>query len=160
MDRDTFFTGGEWVAPAGSTTLPVISPATEEVVATVPDATVADVDRAVAAARDAFDRGPWPRMSPEERADVLAAISAALQARSDEIARTITTEMGSPMSFSLFGQALATTMLLDYYVGVARDYPFEEHRTGAISSSLVRSEPVGVVGAIVPWNIPLLCAMA
>jgi aldehyde dehydrogenase (NAD+) len=160
VDRETFFIGGEWVEPAGTGTLPVISPATEEVIATVPDATVADVDRAVSAARDAFDRGPWPRMTPAERADVMAAMSLALQARSEEIARTITEEMGSPISFSIFAQALATTMVLDYYVGLARDYPFEERRAGAISSSLIRREAVGVVGAIVPWNIPLLCAMA
>jgi betaine-aldehyde dehydrogenase len=160
MDRDTFFIGGEWVPPAGTGTLPVVSPTTEAVIATVPDAMLADVDRAVAAARQAFDEGPWPRMTPAERADVMAVMSGALQARTDEIAHLITSEMGSPISFSTFGQALATTMLLDYYTALTREFTFEEQRDGAISSSIVRREAVGVVGAIVPWNIPLLCAMA
>lgn len=159
MNRDTFFIGGEWVEPTGTGRLPVISPATEDLIATVPDATVADLDRAVASARDAFDRGPWPRMSPAERADVLTAMSSALQARHDEIARLVTEEMGSPISFSIFAQSLATTMVLDYYAALARDYQFDEMRAGTISSSLVVREPVGVVGAIVPWNMPLLCAV-
>ena len=81
MNRDKFFIGGEWVAPAGNDTLAVISPSTEEVIAKVPDATTADVDRAVAAAREAFDNGPWPLMAPAERADVMAEISQAIQAR-------------------------------------------------------------------------------
>src|SRR5512143_2597622 len=89
VNRDKFFIGGDWVEPAGTDTLAVISPHTEEVIAKVPEATTADVDRAVAAAREAFDRGPWPQMSPAERADVIAAISAGIQARYEEMARTI-----------------------------------------------------------------------
>ncbi len=105
MDKDTFFIGGEWVAPAGTATLSVISPMSEAVIASVPDASLADVDRAVAAARHAFDRVPWAQMAPGERADVMAAMSSALQARNDEIANLITEEMGSPISFSMFAQA-------------------------------------------------------
>jgi aldehyde dehydrogenase (NAD+) len=94
VNRDKFFIGGEWVAPAGNDTLAVISPSTEEVIAKVPDATTADVDRAVAAARNAYDTGPWPLMSPAERADVMAEISQAIQARYEEMARIISEEMG------------------------------------------------------------------
>ena len=159
MNRDKFFIGGDWVDPAGTDTLAVISPATEEVIAKVPDATTADVDRAVAAAREAFDRGPWPQMSPGERADIMAALSGILQGRYEEIARTISEEMGSPISFSVMGQVFAATMVLDYYTGLAREYAFEERRQGVLGPTLVRREPVGVVGAIVPWNVPLFVTM-
>ena len=100
MNRDKFFIGGDWVDPASSDQLAVISPHTEEVIAKVPEATTADVDRAVAAAREAFDNGPWPQMSPAERADVIAAISAGIQARYEEMARTISEEMGSPITWA------------------------------------------------------------
>jgi betaine-aldehyde dehydrogenase len=155
VNRDKFFIGGDWVDPAGTDTLAVISPHTEEVIAKVPEATTADVDRAVAAARQAFDHGPWPHMSPTERADVIAAISAGIQARYEEMARTISEEMGSPIAWAIMGQVFASTMVLDYYAGLAREYPFEERRPGILGPTLVRREAVGVVGAIVPWNVPL-----
>ncbi len=159
MNRDKFFIGGDWVDPAGNDTLAVISPATEEVIAKVPDATTTDVDRAVAAARQAVDSGPWPQMSPAERADVMAVISGLLQARYEEIAQTISEEMGSPISFSVMGQVFAATMVLDYYTGLAREFAFEERRPGILGPTLVRREPVGVVGAIIPWNVPLFVTM-
>jgi aldehyde dehydrogenase (NAD+) len=155
VNRDKFFIGGDWVDPASSDQLAVISPHTEEVIAKVPEATTADVDRAVAAARQAFDHGPWPQMSAPERADVIAAISAGIQARYEEMARTISEEMGSPIAWAIMGQVFAATMVLDYYAGLAREYPFEERRPGILGPTLVRREPVGVVGAIVPWNVPL-----
>ena len=159
VNRDKFFIGGDWVDPAGTDTLAVISPATEEVIAKVPDATTADVDRAVAAAREAFDSGPWPQMAPAERADIMATLSGLLQASYEEIAQTISEEMGSPISFSVMGQVFAATMVLDYYTGLAREYAFEERRAGVLGPTLVRREPVGVVGAIVPWNVPLFVTM-
>jgi len=155
VNQDKFFIGGDWVDPAGSDQLAVISPHTEEVIAKVPEATTADVDRAVAAAREAFDNGPWPQMSPTERADVIAAISAGIQARYEEMARTISEEMGSPITWATMGQVFAATMVLDYYAGLARQYAFEERRPGILGPTLVRREAVGVVGAIVPWNVPL-----
>ena len=106
MNQDKFFIGGDWVDPAGSDQLEVISPHTEEVIAKVPEATTADVDRAVAAAREAFDNGPWPQMSPAERADVIAAISAGIQARYEEMARIISEEMGSPITLGDHGPGL------------------------------------------------------
>jgi aldehyde dehydrogenase (NAD+) len=157
--KDTLFIGGTSVPPAGTQMIEVISPATEQQVGSAPDGTPADIDRAVDAAREAFDRGPWPRMAPDERADVMAALSAGLQARFEEIARTITLENGSPISWSGVGQVLASTMVLDYYTGLAREYAFEEERPGMFGPALVRREPLGVVGAIVPWNVPLFAAM-
>ena len=154
------YVGGRWTAPAGSDFLDVVSPATEEVVARVPDPTEEDIDRAVASARDAFDNGPWPRMSPSERADTMERISKGLEARIPEMAQTITREMGSPIGFSMAGKAFAPKMVLDYYTGLAREFAFEEPRAGALGGRvLVRREPVGVCGLIVPWNVPLYVTM-
>ncbi|HEY5155593.1 MAG TPA: aldehyde dehydrogenase [Acidimicrobiales bacterium] len=156
---DSFFIGGKWVPPAGTGTLEVISPATEEPVGRVPEATNADMDRAVAAARDAFDLGPWPRMAPGERADVMAAVSAAITERMDEFARLITSENGCPYSFSIMGQVFAATAVLDFFTGLTREFPFEETRQGMLGPSLVRHEPVGVTAGIIPWNVPLFITM-
>ena len=158
--HDKLFIGGEWVAPATSATIEVVSPHTEEVIARVPEASPADIDRAVGAARRAFDEGPWPRMDPAERADVMAKVSQTIQARSQDYAETITREMGSPISWAIMGQVFASTMVLDYYTSLARTYPFEELRDGVLGNkALVRKEAVGVAGAIVPWNVPLFVTM-
>ncbi|MBX6390634.1 MAG: aldehyde dehydrogenase [Frankia sp.] len=153
--HDRLFIGGAWTAPAGTDTIDVVSPATEEVIGRVPEGTRADLDAAVAAARAAFDDGPWPRMSPAERADRIAAIAAHLNSRAEEVARTISAEMGSPISWSLFGQVYAATFALDYFANLARTFEFTDVRTGVMGPALVRRLPVGVVGAIVPWNVPL-----
>ncbi len=159
MDRDKLYIDGEWAEPAGTATIEVISPLTEEVIATVPEASNEDVDRAVAAARRAFDSGPWPRMSAGERADIMEKVSQLIQARYEDVARTISEEMGSPISFSIMGQVFASTMVLDYYTNLAREFEFEEFRQGALGPVLVRREPVGVAGCIVPWNVPLFTIM-
>ncbi len=157
--HDKLFIGGQWCAPSSGATIDVISPHSEEAIARVPEAREADVDAAVAAARRAFDTGPWPRMAAAERAAHMAQLSAILQGRSEEIAETITREMGSPISFSNLGQAMATNMVLDYYTGLAREFAFEELRQGMMGPCLVRHEPVGVVAAVVPWNVPLFTIM-
>jgi len=157
--HEKLFIGGEWVAPASAATIDVISPHSEEVIARVAAAGEADIDRAVAAARAAFDDGPWPRLSAAERAAAMARLLAALQERSAEMATTITAEMGSPISFSNMGQVMAANMVLDYFIRLAREYPFEEVRDGMLGPALVRREPVGVVAAIVPWNVPQFTAM-
>ncbi len=159
ITKDKLFIGGEWAAPASTNQIEVISPTTEEVIARVPDSSNADIDRAVAAARQAFDRGPWPRMSPSERADIMAKLSSLIQARSSEFASTITDQNGSPISWSLLGQVFAATMVLDFYTGLAREYRFEEERPGLMGPALVRKEPIGVAAAIVPWNVPLFVGM-
>lgn len=156
---DKFFIGGKWVEPAGTGTLEVVSPATLEVVGQVPEATEADIDRAVAAAREAFDLGPWPRMSPAERADIMASISAAVMAQMDDFATLITNENGAPFTFSQMGQVYAATAVLDTYVELARSYQFEETRAGMLGQVLVRHEPVGVAAGIIPWNVPLFITM-
>jgi aldehyde dehydrogenase (NAD+) len=160
-DYDRLFIGGDWVAPEGTDTIEVISPATEEVVGRVPDGTEADIDKAVAAARTAFDRGPWPRMTPTERGEILAAVAAQIQAEMGDLAETITQEMGSPISFSAMGQVLAPSMIFGYYAELAKTFAFDEVRAGMLNPQvLVTKEPVGVVGAIAPWNVPLFIAAA
>jgi len=158
--HDRLFIGGEWVEPAGTSTIEVVSPATLEPVGRTPDSTEADVDRAVAAARQAFDDGPWPQMSPAERADALARLGDGLRSRTDEFAQLITAENGSPITWSTLAQGFAPTMIHDYYVDMAREFPFEDLRQGVLGQVLVRHEPVGVVAAIVPWNAPLFLTMA
>ena len=157
--HDRLFIGGDWVAPAGTGTIEVINPSTEEVAGTVPEGTEADVDAAVAAARKAFDEGPWPHMSPKERAEVLAAASGAIQADMQGIAELISTENGCPVSWSLMGQVFAATMVADQYVGLADSYPFTDVRAGMMGPSEVRQVPIGVAAGIIPWNVPLFLSM-
>ena len=125
----------------------------------MPDASTADVDRAVAAARKAFDEGPWPHMSPVERAEAIGRLSAALQARAQDIADTISSENGSPKQWSIMGQVFSSTMVLDSYVALATQYQWVDTRTGMMGGPVrVRQAPVGVVAAITPWNVPLFIA--
>ena len=159
QDRDTLWIGGDWVPSDGGGSIEVISPHTEQVIATVPEASTADVDNAVAAARAALESGPWATMDPAGRAEILTNLTGALGGRAEDLAQTITAEMGSPIMFSHLGQVGATLMVADYYANLAKDFTFEEERQGLMSSVLVRREPVGVVGAIVPWNVPLYVTM-
>src|SRR5271167_920997 len=94
-DYDRLFIGGDWVAPEGSDTISVISPSTEEVIARVPDGTEADIDKAGAAARTAFDRGPWPHMAPAERGAILPKVAEAITMEMGDLAELIAHEMGS-----------------------------------------------------------------
>jgi aldehyde dehydrogenase (NAD+) len=150
------YIGGDWVESTGSGTIAVISPHTEEVIGQVPDATPDDLDRAVAAARQAFDDGPWPHMTPVARAEVVTRLSQAIQARSQEYADTISMQNGSPKQWSLMGQVFSSTMVLDMYARLAAEYEWIDTRTGMLGGlNRVRRAPVGVAAAIIPWNVPL-----
>jgi betaine-aldehyde dehydrogenase len=160
-DYDRLYIGGDWVAPEGTGTIGIVSPVSEEVIARVPDGTEADIDKAVAAARTAFDRGPWPRMAPAERGEVLRKAAAQITAEMGDMAEIITAEMGAPITFSNLGQVLAPTMIFNYYADLAGTFAFDEVRDGLLNPKvLVTKEPVGVVGAIAPWNVPLFIAAA
>ncbi|MFF2392433.1 aldehyde dehydrogenase [Nocardia sp. NPDC058114] len=156
---DKLFIGGEWVKPSSEATFEVISPATEEVLARVADGTEADIDAAVAAARTAFDSGPWPRMELTERIAVLTRVSEALAARQDEVARLISAEMGCPITLSTRMQSMGTRMLLDAFLELAPQYQWSDIRRSVTGNALVTREPVGVVAAVVPWNAPLQIAI-
>ncbi|MFJ6935831.1 aldehyde dehydrogenase [Streptomyces sp. NPDC101132] len=160
VEHGKLFIGGEWADPLGSGTIEVVSPHTEQVIGRVPHASTADVDRAVAVARKAFDEGPWPRMSLDERIAVVTRIKDAIAVRHEEIARSISSQNGSPYSWSVLAQALGPMMVYDAAITVARAYPYEEHRAGVLGPILVRREPVGVVAAVIPWNVPQFVAAA
>jgi acyl-CoA reductase-like NAD-dependent aldehyde dehydrogenase len=148
------FIGGEYVDPATTATLEMISPVTEQVFGRTPEASPADMDRAVEAARKAFDDGPWPRMPLAERLEILRKLRNLYEARADELARLISSETGSPYSWSILGQAFGPLLIWDYFLGMAETYPWEETRQGMLGPAIVRSEPVGVAAAIVAWNVP------
>lgn len=154
---NSLYIDGAWVSSSSDATIKVVSPATEELFLTVPDATVADIDRAVAAARAAFDTGPWPRMSHAERAHYLRAIGDAMDGRVEDIARIWPNEMGILHSIaSAFGGTIGG--VYRYYAGLADTFAFEErfdHPGGGGDHAFISYEAVGVVGAIVPWNAPV-----
>jgi betaine-aldehyde dehydrogenase len=156
--KDKFFIDGQWVDPAGSGRIEVIEAATEEVLGTAPDGSTGDIDKAVDAARKAFD-GPWSKTTAPERSELMTKLSGILQGKATDLASLITQETGSPVSWSIMGQVYAATMVLDYYANLAKTFEFEEDRQGALGSIIVRKEPVGVVGGIVPWNVPLFVTM-
>jgi aldehyde dehydrogenase (NAD+) len=149
LTRERLFVGGEWVEPAGDGTIDVVNPATEEVAGRIPEGTPEDVDRAVRAARDAFDS--WSRTSPYERAQVLEAIGAILTERGDEIAALVTTELGMPIAQSRMIQAGLPTASFLSMPSLIEETASEEE----VGNSLILREPAGVVGAITPWNYPL-----
>ena len=130
---DKLYIGGQWVAPEGTGTIEVISPFTEQVIATVPDGTVADINRAVAAARQAFDHGPWPRMTLAERGDVLAKVAARLGEELPSLAELITAEMGTPILFSQLAQVGAPLMIFNYFAELSKTYSLDAVRSGVLS---------------------------
>jgi aldehyde dehydrogenase (NAD+) len=159
--HEQLYIGGEWVDPAGTDTIEVISPHSEEPVGRVPEATTADVDRAVAAARTTFDEGEWARLDPVERIVAVRRFADIYAARIPDMAAVITEEMGSPITFSNLAQSPAPWMMLTSFLDVADAYPWEEIRRGVLGSDvIVRRAPVGVVGAIVPWNVPQFVTMS
>jgi acyl-CoA reductase-like NAD-dependent aldehyde dehydrogenase len=154
---DSLYIGGQWVKASTDRRIDVIAPATEQIYLQVADALESDIDRAVAAARDAFDHGPWPRLKHSERAAYLRAMGKLLNERAADVAEVWPNEMGVVHAVA---QAFAGTIggVYDYYAGLADTFPFEErfdHPPGGGRVALLVREPVGVVGAIVPWNAPI-----
>ena len=147
--RDKLLIGGSWVAPASDGVIEVINPATEEVLGTVPEGTAADVDAAVAAARAAFDG--WAGTPMAERGAALDRLHTALSARAADIAETVGLELGTPLKIAQMVQAGLPLTVLRGYADLAAQPVTEQ----TIGNSLVVREPVGVVGAITPWNYPL-----
>ncbi|HTZ09758.1 MAG TPA: aldehyde dehydrogenase family protein [Acidimicrobiales bacterium] len=147
--RDKLYIGGAWVASTGTGTLEVVNSATEEVIGSIPEGTPEDVDRAVRAAADAFPA--WAATSRDERAKALERIQEGLSARTEELATLISKEVGMPFSLSGLIQVGLPVMSFSSAAQLAQTYPFEEES----GTSLFVREPVGVVGAITPWNYPL-----
>lgn len=160
ISYDTLFIGGEWVHPAASSAITVVSASTEEVLGHAPRATEGDVDAAVTAARAAFDDPTgWARWEPARRADALERLAGGLERRAGEIARRVSSQNGLPIAISQQVEGAFPAMLLRYYAAMVRDRDPEERRPGLLGgSTLVRREPIGVAGAIVPWNYPQFLA--
>lgn len=148
-EHSKLYLNGEWVQPSGFGILEVINSTTEEVMGRIPEGTPADIDRAVAAARAAFDS--WSATPAAERAAFLQKISAGLAARQNEIAEIIASEVGMPLPLATMVQAGMPAMVMGSFAKLLAEYSFEEQ----IGNSLVLKEPVGVVGCITPWNYPL-----
>ncbi|MGD9737136.1 MAG: aldehyde dehydrogenase family protein [Solirubrobacterales bacterium] len=147
--REKVFIGGEWVEPSGADPLAVVNPTTEEAIATVPGCTPVEVDRAVEAARGAFEG--WSRTPREERARLIGAIAANLEARADELAAMIAQELGMPLKLSRMIQVGLGINHFAAMPALMEQIAWEEE----VGNSRVLREPVGVVGAITPWNYPL-----
>jgi aldehyde dehydrogenase (NAD+) len=149
LTRDKLYIGGEWVDPAGTGTIDVINPTTEEVIGRIPEGTAEDADRAVLAARAAFDS--WSQTSPYDRARVCEAIGAGLAARGDELAALITSELGMPIGLSRMIQAGLPSLTFSSMPQLVEEIEWEEE----VGNSLIAREAAGVVAAITPWNYPL-----
>lgn len=150
ISRDKLFIDGAWVASTSSETIEVINPTTEKAIATIPDGTPADVDKAVQAAHRAF--GPWAATSVEDRTKTLQLLLEGIQSRMDEITDTYVSEVGAmPTKLAKIVQAGLPAGVMQSYVQILSDFKFEE----TIGNSLVVREPIGVVGCITPWNYPL-----
>jgi aldehyde dehydrogenase (NAD+) len=145
----SFYIDGQWVKPAGRTTLDVINPATEEAFARIALGTADDVDRAVGAAQRAF--ASYSRTSRQERLDLLEAVLAVYMRRADEMADAISKEMGAPLGFARAAQVGAGQGHIAQGIAVLKTLEFEE----VINKTLVVREPIGVVGLITPWNWPM-----
>ena len=149
INRDQLYIGGQWVAPSSSESIDVHNAGNGQVMGRVPAAGEKDIDKAVSAARQAF--AAWSQTPREKRAEYLEKISAGLKARADELARLIAQEVGMPLKMSARIQAGLPIANFANYAKLLKDFSFEQR----VGNSLVVREPVGVVGAITPWNYPL-----
>lgn len=153
---DSLFIGGEWIPPTSSHRINVISASTEEHIGSVPEACEADIDAAVAAARSTFDDpSGWSQWSAADRADALDSLADQLEARSEEMARRVSTQNGMPITIARQLEAGFAVAVIRYYAGVVRTASAEvshPHLLGGTTT--VRREPLGVVAAIAPWNFP------
>ena len=161
IDSDELFIGGEWIEPHGSERIAVIAASTEEPAGSVPEGTNADIDAAVSAARSAFDDPHgWSSWPAEDRAQALERLASALESRGEESARRVSLQNGMPISIALATEAVFPAVLARYYAGLIRESPLEQTRDGLLGGKIrVLSKPVGVVGAIVPWNFPQCLTM-
>jgi betaine-aldehyde dehydrogenase len=153
------FIGGKWVAPSSSNVIDVVSPATGELAGRVPLALPADVDAACTAARQAFESGPWPRMAPAERAEVIAGALGVMEERRADFTHLLTLETGQPSFVVDVMQFESALNVMRYYASAAEKIAWREIRDGIYGQTLVLREPIGVVGSIVAWNVPLFLAV-
>ncbi|PZT91449.1 MAG: aldehyde dehydrogenase [Gordonia sp. (in: high G+C Gram-positive bacteria)] len=154
-DYAELYIGGKWTSAHSTDVLEVYSPATGQRVGSTPLADETDVDTAVRTARAAFDSGVWRNKTPEERAAVVAKVADLIDERGGEIAELVSSEMGAPPSAVATLQQLPATGVLREYAKAATNYTWHEYRDGLFGKTQITREPVGVVGAITAWNVPL-----
>jgi acyl-CoA reductase-like NAD-dependent aldehyde dehydrogenase len=155
LHADRFFIGGEWVQPSSDSRIDVIDSGTEKLFFSVAEAKEADIARAVTSARQAFDEGPWPRMSHAQRAEYLRALGAGLRERAEDLGQIWPRESGVLHAIAR-GSVAGAAATFEYYASLTGTFPFEEEaQPSAGEFGLIVREPVGVVGAIIPWNAPL-----
>jgi acyl-CoA reductase-like NAD-dependent aldehyde dehydrogenase len=150
IERSEILIDGEWVASSGPGVLEVENPVTEQVIATIPRGDAKDVDRATGAAVAAF--GDWSQSTLEERAQVLRQLADIIEGRADEITRMIVSEIGEPMSIATNHQTMSSVSHLRNTADALKDVVWDEQ----VGSTLVHRTPIGVVGAITPWNVPMV----
>jgi aldehyde dehydrogenase (NAD+) len=153
---DRIFIDGGWVLPSSDAGIDVIDSGTEKLFFRVAEARELDIQRAIWAARRAFDDGPWPRLSHAERAEYLRALAAALRKRAADVGQIGPRESGVLHKIAL-GSVGHSASNFEYYASLATTFPFEEETAPPAPGEFVLTvrEPVGVVGAIIPWNAPL-----
>lgn len=155
------FIDGKWVAPVRGGSFDTIDPSSEVAIAQVAAATKEDVDLAVRAARKAFDEGGWPELSGKQRADYLRRIAGLIRDKQQMLAELEVRDNGKPLPEALWDIG-DTAYCFDFYAGLAEKIDDEQEKAVALSddrfSSVARKEPVGVCGAVIPWNFPLLMA--
>src|ERR1700704_3832162 len=151
------FVNGEWVAGSSGETFPVYDPSTEEVIAQVPSSNAADVDRAVKAARAAFDSGPWGQTNAAERGRILFKLADKIRQNAGMLAELESRNSGKPIVEAEFDIADVATCF-EYYGGLANKVLGHVNPVPANALSFTLREPVGVAGQIIPWNFPLLMA--
>ncbi|MDC3247259.1 aldehyde dehydrogenase family protein [Euryarchaeota archaeon] len=147
--REQLYIDGKWIDSLGKGSIDVINPATEEIIGRVPVGSTKDVDKAVAAAKSAFDS--WSKSSIEERIKLLNALSNAFKERGEELAQTITSEVGTPIGYSRVAMVGTPRVVSRSYAKILEDYVWEEE----IRNSIICKEPIGVCAFITPWNFPL-----
>src|SRR5499427_4933890 len=157
MKTYQLYINGEFVAPTTTRTIDVIDPATTDVIAKAPDASAADVDRAVKAARAAFDDGPWKDTTAQDRGRVLLKLAQIVRDRADELAELETRNTGKPIVEAEFDVADVATCF-EYYGGLATKIHGDVIPVPDNAMSLALREPIGVAGQIIPWNYTLMMA--
>lgn len=156
IESGEHFIGGGWVSPQGSDRIEVFSASTEELIGSVPEGSNADIDAAAKAARMAFDDPQgWSSWSVEERAAAMERLADALDRRSEETTTRVSMQNGMPIALAQQLEGVFPQVLLRYYAGLVRQTSFEETRDGLLGGTIiVKKDPIGVVGSIVPWNFP------
>lgn len=158
-ERDVFYIGGEWTAPSSKKRFELVNASTGQAFGSVPEGVAADMDRAVAAARKAFDGG-WGQTTPRQRAELIYKFAHALEKRASEMASTVSTQNGMPIALAEQFEGDFPTLMMQYYAGIAEQMQEEEERKNVMGQrTIVRRTPVGVVAGIVPWNFPVILSM-